>query len=178
MAFLIRSIDFTADGREIVRDRQVAEAAIGIGRAAENTLHLPDLAVEQEHARIEPAADGKLRISAVGTLGFTMDGRKITEAEFDPRAGHEFAFGTYRLTVTQEGSEPVTVTVRQVTDDEGWGDVVRNFALASALPGKRAMAWIGLGAILLAFLAVPIWSNLTRDPVKPDYDKPGQVMWD
>lgn len=178
MAFLIRSIDFTADGREIVRDRQVADAAIGIGRAAENTLHLPDLAVEQEHARIEPAADGKLRISAVGTLGFGMDGRKITEAEFDPHAGHEFAFGTYRLTLTQEGTEPVTVTVRQVTDDEGWGDVVRNFALASALPGKRAMAWIGLGAILLAFLAVPIISNLTRDPVKPDFDKPGQVMWD
>lgn len=178
MAFLIRTIDFTADGREIVRDRQVPDAAITIGRAAENSLHLPDLAVEQEHARIEAAPDGKLRISAVGTLGFTMDGRKITEAEFDPHGGHEFAFGTYRLTVTQEGSDPVTVTVRQVVDGEGWGDVVRNFALASALPGKRAMAWIGLGAILLAFLAVPIWSSLNRTPVKPDYDKPGQVMWD
>ncbi|WP_324261501.1 cytochrome c3 family protein [Altererythrobacter sp. H2] len=178
MAFLIRTIDFTADGREIVRDRPIEAASVSIGRAAENTLHLPDLAVEQEHAQIEPVADGRLRITAVGTLGFTMDGRKIMQAEFDPHAGHEFAFGTYRLTVSQDGSEPVTITVRQVIDNEGAGDVVRSFALSNAMPGKRAMAWVGLGLILLAFLAVPIYSNLSREPVKPNYRIPGATKWD
>lgn len=178
MAFLIRTIDYTAEGREIVRDRQVAEPVLGIGRSPENALHLPDLAVEQDHARIDRADGGKLRIAALGTLGFAMDGRKVTEAAFDPRGGHEFAFGTYRLTVTQDGDGPVTVTVRQAAGDAGAGDVVRGFALASALPGKRAMAWIGLGAILLAFLAVPIWSNLSRTPAKPEYGTPGATMWD
>ena len=178
MTFLIRTIDFTADGREIVRDRQVAEPALGIGRSPENALHLPDLAVEQDHARIEPAGGGKLRIAALGTLGFAMDGRKVSEAVFDPHGGHEFAFGTYRLTVTQDGDGPVTVTVRQTTGDAGAGDAVRGFALASALPGKRAMAWIGLSAILLAFLAVPIWSNLHRTQAKPEYGTPGATMWD
>ena len=52
MAFLIRTIDFTAAGREIIRDRVVEQDALTIGRAAENDIHLADLAVEQNHVRI------------------------------------------------------------------------------------------------------------------------------
>ncbi len=178
MAFLIRTIDLTADGREIVRERSVAGTTLTIGRATDNDLHLPDLAVEQRHARIEPSGDGRLRAMAVGTLGFIYDGRTTTEATFDPRDGHELSFGSYRLTVTQDGAGPATLTVRQVREVEGAGEAVRGFALASAMPGKRAMAWIGLAAILLAFLAVPVWSNLTRAPAVPDYDRPGATRMD
>ena len=49
MAFLIRTIDFTSSGREIVRDRTHDSAEVTIGRASENDIHLPDLAVEQKH---------------------------------------------------------------------------------------------------------------------------------
>ena len=144
MAFLIRTIDFTADGREIVRERSVAGTSLTIGRAGENDLHLPDLAVEQEHARIDPGNGGKLRVAAVGTLGFKLDGKTTTTGEIDPRDGHELSFGSYRLTLSQEGDGPVEVTVRQVREVEGAGEVTRGFALGAALPGKRAMAWIGL----------------------------------
>ena len=47
MVFRIRTIDLTAGGREIVREREVAGDELVIGRAAENEIHLPDLAVEQ-----------------------------------------------------------------------------------------------------------------------------------
>src|SRR5690606_39945845 len=40
------------------------------------------------------------------------------------------------------------------------------------------LAWTGLAAILLAFLAVPIWSHLTRPAAEPDYDRPGAVLMD
>jgi hypothetical protein len=40
------------------------------------------------------------------------------------------------------------------------------------------MAWSALAAIVLAFLAVPIWSHLTRAEAKPDYDRPGAVLMD
>ena len=75
MAFLIRTIDLTADGREIIRDREVDEATITVGRGADNDIHLPDLAVEQYHARIDQLDGRKLRVEAAGTLGFHLDGR-------------------------------------------------------------------------------------------------------
>ncbi len=178
MAFLIRTIDLTADGREIVRERSVAGAGLSIGRSTDNELHLPDLAVEQNHLRIERTADGTLRAVAVGTLGFRLDGRTTTDAAFDARAGHELAVGSYRLTLAQDGAGPVEVTVRQVREVEGGGEATRGFALAAAMPGKRATAWAALAAILIAFLAVPIWSNLARTPAAPEYGTPGQTRMD
>jgi len=73
--FRIRTVDLTATGREIVRDRELGQAELSIGRSAENDVHLPDLAVEQRHVEVVPAEGGKLRLKAAGTLGFTLDGR-------------------------------------------------------------------------------------------------------
>lgn len=179
MAFLIRTIDFTASGREIIRDRQHDGDTLTIGRAAENDLHLPDLAVEQEHARIEPTSGGQLRAAAVGTLGFTQDGKNVTEAVFAARDGVELGFGSYRLAFSQESDGPVTITQTQISEEAGDRDALAGFALARALPSKRVMAWIGLAAILIAFLAIPIYSHLNRDrAVEPDYDGDGQVAMD
>ncbi len=46
MAFRLRTIEHTADGREVVRDRDIAGATLTIGRNAENAIALADLAVE------------------------------------------------------------------------------------------------------------------------------------
>ena len=97
MVFRIRSIDLTATGREIVRERELAQAELTIGRAAENDIHLPDLAVEQRHVRVVPAPGGKLRLAAMGGLGFTLDGRSTDEAVIDPAEGAELELGSYRL---------------------------------------------------------------------------------
>jgi pSer/pThr/pTyr-binding forkhead associated (FHA) protein len=84
MDFRIRSIDFTAAGREIVRTREVSAEAIVVGRDATNAIHLPDLAVEQQHVRISATPGGSLALEAVGSLGFTLDGRQVTSASVDP----------------------------------------------------------------------------------------------
>ncbi len=180
MAFLIRTIDFTAAGREIIRDRVVDKDALTIGRAAENDIHLPDLAVEQRHVGITRAADGTLAVTALGTLEFGLDGRMVTEATIDPRTGGEIALGAARLVVAREGESNIAITIRQVAADEGKGDALRGFALASVLPSKRAMSWITAVAILLLLLAVPVISHLTRTPVKndPKGETPGQVLFD
>ena len=75
MAFRIRTVDRTASGREIVRERSVAGNELVIGRAAENAIHLPDLAVEQQHVRAFLESDDRLELQAIGSLGFTLDGR-------------------------------------------------------------------------------------------------------
>lgn len=179
MTFLIRSIDFTASGREIIRDRTHDGDTLTIGRNAENDLHLPDLAVEQHHAMIEPVAGGQLRAIAAGSLGFTRDGKNVTEAVFTARDGVELGFGSYRFAFSQDADGPVTVTQTQVTEEASDRDALAGFALASALPSKRVMAWIALAAILVAFLAIPIYSHVTRDRVdQADYDGEGVVAMD
>ncbi len=180
MAFLIRTIDFTAAGREIVRDRVVEQPGLTIGRAAENDIHLPDLAVEQRHMRADLGADGTLAVAALGTLGFGLDGRVVTSGIIDPRTGGEIALGAARLAVAREADGRVSITIRQVAAEDGKGDVLRGFALASALPSKRAMSWVFASAILLLLLAVPVASHLMRTPAKvdPTGETPGQVIFD
>ncbi len=179
MAFLIRSISRTADGREIVREKRLDVATLAIGRAAENDIHLPDLAVEQRHATITTGPGGQLDIAACGTLGFAVDGRPVSTARIDPLDGAELEFGSYRLALSQRAGEPVVVEVSQSGDSVApRPDMVSGFSLSSVLPGRRLLAWGLLGAILLAFLAIPVVSNLSRDGRGADPAAPGHVVMD
>ncbi|HYD23416.1 MAG TPA: cytochrome c3 family protein [Croceibacterium sp.] len=179
MPFRIRTVDVTATGREIVRERELGQAELTIGRAAENDIHLPDLAVEQRHVRVVPATGGKLRLEALGKLAFTVDARPVEEAAIiDPSEGAELAIGSYRLEFLEEDGA-VVIVVRKIAAREGSKvDDLAGFSLAHVLPGNRPVAWIGLLAILLAFLAVPVWSHMTRTRHKPDYDRAGAVLMD
>ena len=160
MTFLLRTIDITADGRRIVRDKNVDKAALTVGRAAENDIHLPDLAVEPAHARIA-ASGSRVEVQALGSLGFALDGKTVREATVDARTGAELRFGGTRITVGKsEGA--VLLTVEPVPDENDKDPEKDGLALASVMPGKRLVAWVLAGLVLLAFLAVPIVSNLTR----------------
>jgi hypothetical protein len=180
MAFLIRTIDFTAAGRELVRDRLLDQPGLTIGRAADNDIHLPDLAVEQHHIRIDLQGDDNLAVRALGTLGFTLDGRMVSDGTISLSTGGEIALGAARLAVAREADGSTSITIRQVTAEEGKGDALRGFALASVLPSKRAMSWAFAGAILLLLLMVPVASHLLRAPAKPDPTgkTPGTVLLD
>ena len=179
MTFRIRQVDQTAAGREIVRERELAQASLTIGRAAENDIHLPDLAIEQKHVRVTETAGGQLRVEALGTLGFAIDGRTATSATITPREGAELELGSYRLEFTAADDNAIAVTVRRVQPQEGrHSEAFSGFSLANTLPGKRAVAWIALIVILVAFLAVPIISHLTRAPAEAKIDQPGTVLMD
>ncbi len=179
MLFRIRTIDFTAAGRELVRDREISADTVGVGRATSNAVHLPDLAVEQEHLAITATPSGTLAVEARGTLGFTVDGRQVMSTSVDPAKGAELGVGSYRLQIGREEQGGTIITVRQVAHDDGEGkDRLRGFSLSSAMPGKRAMSWIGLAAVLTAFLAIPVWSHLNRAPAEPAIDAVGTVRMD
>ena len=182
MAFLIRTIDFTAAGREIVRDRMVYQASLFVGRAAENDIHLADLAVEQQHIRIDQATDGAVKVEALGTLGFGLEGRSVMHADIDPNTGAEIELGSSLLTLGREGDGSVSVTIKQAEEKGSKVDTVAGFALATALPSKRAMAWAASLAILVLLLSVPIVTHLTRDTSVegkgPDAPRLNQVAFD
>lgn len=180
MNILIRSIQLTTTGREIVREREVSGEELSVGRASENGIALPDLAVEQKHLVIIEEANGTLRAKSVGTLGFTHDGVHTMEAAIDPARGGELGLGTYRLEIGKEEDGRTVVTIRQSDKNEGEArDRLGGFALGGALPSKRVMAWVAMAAILVAFLAVPIYTHMTRDVVaEPDIDDTGAVVMD
>lgn len=180
MAFLIRTIDFTAAGREIIRDRTVEQSELTIGRAAENDIHLPDLAVEQHHVRLFDAGDGLVSVEAIGGLGFGIDGRTEKSASIDPNVGAELSLGSSRLAISRDGDGPVQIVIKQVEKDAGAGDALVGFELASALPSKRAMAWAFAVLIVVLLLSVPVITHLIREPVENDPENlvAGQVVLD
>lgn len=177
MAFRLRSIEFTADGRRIVRDRDVAGTRLTIGRSADNDLHLADLAVDPAHAAIEDKGEGRLGVRALGTLGFTVDGRSAMEADIQSATGAELRFGSYRISIARDTDGTPLLTTEQVPDAEGDLDAKQGFSLAGALPGKRAMSWLLAGLVLLAFLAWPVWNNLTRDNAPKRDTVAGDKAW-
>jgi hypothetical protein len=178
MAFLLRTITLTADGREIIRDTRIEKPQIGVGRSAEREIHLTDLSVEPDHARIEQLDARRILVRSTGTLGFSVDGRSVQRVEIDSATGAELGFGDHRITVGREG-DAVTLTVRRdapVSDAAEEKDEAEIFSLRPKLPGKRALAWALSIAILALLLAVPMISFATRG--QPDDRKIDQVVGD
>lgn len=180
MPFLIRTVDFTSSGREIVRERLLEQTSLTIGRATENDIHLADLAVEQRHVRIVQRTDGTLAAEPLGTLGFALDGRMVTAGTMDPALGGEIALGAARLVFARDDAGRTAVTIRQITGGAPKGDAVRGFELASALPSKRTMAWLLASLILVVLLAVPVFTHATRSVILNDPKRigPGQTVLD
>ena len=178
MAFLLRTITLTADGREIVRDMRIEKPQISVGRAAERDIHLADLAVEPDQARIAQLDERRILVRSVGSLGFTVDGRKAAQVEIDSARGAELGFGGHRITVAREG-DAITLTVKRDTalsDAAQEKDETAIFSLREKLPGKRLTAWVLSFLVLALFLALPIISFATRAPA--DTRKTGQVVGD
>ena len=167
MIFRLRTIETTAQGRQIVRDRDVADGPITLGRSADNTLHLADLSLDPHHATITGMDAGRVEIEAAGTLGFALDGRSVRSAAINPQAGGELRFGSYRIAVSQDTDGAVLLTIGLIAGAAEPVNGKTAFSLAGRLPGKRTMSWLLALALLAGFLALPIYSLLTRAPQQP-----------
>ncbi|MBA3055548.1 MAG: cytochrome C [Sphingomonadales bacterium] len=175
MTFRLRTIDYTADGRKIVREKNIAKPRLAIGRAAENDIHLADLAVEANHAVISEQPASRVAIEATGTLGFGLDGKTVRQAGVDARTGAELRFGGTRISIGHEPDGAILLTVEVAQEEDGSTDSEKHgLALSAVMPGKRTIAWILAGLILALFLALPVASNLLRS----DDPKTSRVIGD
>ncbi len=180
MAFLIRTVSVTAEGREIVRETRVDREQLGVGRAAENELSLPDLAVDPRHATISTRDGRRVSVAALG-LAFEVDGRSAKRIEIDSAKGAELAFGGHRVTVSRSGDD-IVLAVRRVdavSDAEEERDEAKAFSLRGKLPGKRLTAWLLVVAVLLGFLALPVWSFVQHQmgATKTIYEAQAEHSW-
>jgi hypothetical protein len=179
MAFKLRTVELTATGREIVRESDLAGPSLSVGRASENDIHLPDLAVEPRHATITALEGGGVAVKATGSLGFTFDGGDTGDIVIDSSAGGELGFGTYRIVVS-EADGAILLTVRQVEDAATrFGDLERKlgFSLAGVLPNKRRLSLILAGLVVFAFLLVPIAGRMLWNPLDKDSTAYGDASW-
>lgn len=169
-------IDYTADRRRIVRDRDIAKTRLTIGRAADNDLHLSDLAIEPQHARIEQTGASRIEVAATGTLGFALDGKSTDSASIDCRSGAELQFGGNRIAVSLDADGAVLLTVERIQSEAQSVDEERGFSLARVMPSRRLTAWLSAILILGLFLALPIISHVTRGP-DPKVHVIGDASW-
>ncbi|MCH7627676.1 MAG: cytochrome c3 family protein [Proteobacteria bacterium] len=174
MTFLVRQIALKSNGEEIVRPSTIEGDELLIGRDSACAVHLPDLAVDPRHARARIERDGVLLVESLGEQPFEADGRSTKSRTIDPAVGAELGFGGHRLTVSRDAdSGAPVITVRRieaVSESAEDIDLGSAFTLKGLLPGKRASAWVFALAMLVAFLAVPIWTYATYQPLAMDKD--------
>lgn len=162
MRFILRRLSTTATGRAIARETVVEGDALIVGRDPAHPIYLEDLAVLPDHVRLSSADGRRLSVTALGTLGFDHDGRRVTQTEFDAQTGGELRIGGHRLTVApgeNSAGSAIQITIERldaISDSAADRDLSRAFSLRGLLPGRRLSAWGFALLMLAAFLVAPI----------------------
>jgi hypothetical protein len=162
MAFLLRTVSHSAEGREIVRTARIEGDRLTIGRSPDSDVHLTDLAVALRHASVERGL-GRLELRVEEGLSVELNGRKSSGGIIEPAAAADILIASHllRFMPVPPGSDEIPVSIERVTESEVKLDraAERMFSLVSVMPSRRASAWILLLAVLAAFLAWPVWSS-------------------
>ena len=159
MAFVLRTVSTSAEGREIVRTSRIEGVRLTIGRSPECDVRLTDLAVELRHAALERAGP-RLTVAVEAGLTVELDGRRVASGAIELGTGGDLRIASHllRFMPTPPQSEEIAVAVERVTEGEVklGRSTERLFSLASVLPGKRPMAWLLALVVLAVCIAWPI----------------------
>lgn len=162
MAFLLRQISYSAEGREIIRPSRINDDLIRIGRDPEMDIRLNDLAVALKHCVIEVINERQLGVSAETGLTVELDGRSTNFGKINLAQGGDIKIASHLLRIkpTAPGSADIAIDVEKITEADIRLDksAEREFSLVSVLPGKRAIAYALTLAVLAVFLAWPVWT--------------------
>jgi predicted CXXCH cytochrome family protein len=165
MAFLLRTVSRSAEGREIVRSQRVEGHRLAIGRDPGCDVHLTDLAVALRHAFVERQA-GRLEVRAEAGLRVELNGRRVSSGHIELATGGDLLIASHVLRFMPAAAEAgeIAVSVEQITEGEASLDksAERKFTLAPVMPGKRPLAWLLALVVLAAFLAWPIKAYYDR----------------
>src|SRR4051794_22655219 len=142
MAFLLRTVSHSAEGREIARTRRVEGDRLTIGRDPHCDVHLTDLAVALRHATVERQA-GRLEVVVEPGLSVELNGRKTARGAIELGTGGDILIAGHalRFMPTAAGSDEIAVAVERTTEGEAKLDksAERLFTLAAVMPGKRTL---------------------------------------
>lgn len=160
--FLIRFMTRNAAGGIEYNDKIVAAAAITIGRATDQTLHLRDKRVRLQHARIELEAGGA-RITTGTLSGVTVNGRSQSDARL--AVGDVVEIGSNILTViaTEKGAD-FALSFELQRDASAEHFVADWSSDASGIGGwsKRRLSWAAAITVLLLAVVLPALNVISK----------------
>src|SRR6187455_2080617 len=142
MAFVLRNISYSADGRQIVRTSRITDDLLKVGRDTENDIVLNELAVALHHATIEAISSTRIGVSAEAGLTLEIDGSVTQFGQIDVTIGGTVGIGPFQLRVLPQemGSDDIAIDVERAdTDDAEAKFDTRRFALSAVMPGKRPL---------------------------------------
>ncbi|MGQ0559129.1 MAG: cytochrome c3 family protein [Sphingosinicella sp.] len=178
MAFLLRTISYSAEGRRIVRESRVEGESLRVGRGPENDLRLADLAVMLDHATLTGAGDG-LQVEASAGAVVEIGGRAVSSGRIDLATGGTLRVGPFRLAVSPGGGEDVAIEIERPEARAPASGGERLLSLAAVLPSRRRFAW-ALGLLVLAlFLAWPVSTYVMRAQQRAEFARAFQAdrLW-
>lgn len=162
MAFLLRQISQSAEGREIVRSFRFDDDLLRVGRDPTSDIKLTDLAVALHHAVIERVSAGQLGVSASAGLRLELNGSSVAFGNIDLAQGGDIRIASHLLRIMPmpAGAEDVEIVLERVAEGGTKLDSSDDarFSLGSVMPTKRAGAWALVLLVLALFLAWPIKS--------------------
>jgi hypothetical protein len=147
-AITLRLITRQAGGGEIVRTRRIEWGEALIGRSPEADIHLPDLAVDMEHALLKVTGQGRVSLQTLTGEPFRVDGKITSRVELEAVRGHVITFGDFDLLLGQGGEGDIAITVLRREEEEHMPPASL-FSLKASIFGRRRMAWT-LGLVILA----------------------------
>jgi hypothetical protein len=150
-AITLRLITRQAGGGEIVRTRRLDGSRAMIGRAPGCDIHLPDLAVDPEHALLKVIGENRVSVESLTGQPFSVDGKTALHVELDVAASHVVSFGDFDLAPGLGGEDDIAITV--VRREEDHASATSVFSLRASLFGRRRMAWT-LGLTILALCLI------------------------
>ena len=165
MAFLLRNVSRSAEGRDIVRTSRVEGERLTVGRDPACDVRLTDLAVALRHATVERTGS-RLMVRAAEGLSVTLDGRRTASADIHLGTGGDLVIARHvlRFMPAAPDADDVSVEIERITEGERklGKSTERLFTLTPVMPGKRVLAWL----LALTVLAVGLgW------PIKTFYDR-------
>ncbi|HEX4859290.1 MAG TPA: cytochrome c3 family protein [Usitatibacteraceae bacterium] len=168
---------------QLARTEQTLSAeSLRIGRGSDCQLHLPDSRVALNHAVLTRGDDGAAYLEAAGG-SFSVDGSFERRARLKP--GQRILIGPYELFMFEAPAPHDLGLTLELIDPqkEGEEEVRKNVraGLARTALSKRLLSWLGLAAVLAAFLAWPVLNALNPGTQRTDNSKQGltaDASWD
>jgi hypothetical protein len=141
----------------IPRTSRLSMANLVIGRSTECDIQLPDLAVGLTHATMTEIGEGRIRVTAVGSQKFQVDGRFARDARLMVADRPTLQIGAFELKIGPGASAgEIEITVTRKLDSMSAQQLdaqVRRLAPEVVGFRKRTLSWT-LAAILLVVCVI------------------------
>ena len=174
MAFLLRNITHSAEGREIVRTSRVDDDLLKIGRDPDCDIRLNDLAVALHHATIEQVSASRLGVSAeAGPDGRAQRPQRPSSARSTSPPAATIRIGPFLLRVMPPRAglgrrrDRRRARRRRRGRADKFDDAPLRARLGDARQARRSPGLLAL-LVLGLFLAWPIWSFYRRSAAEAD----------